>query len=70
MYREKHSSVKFVKFDCMADIKACEELRIQGYPTIVLELGEKRILFRLQKRSARVLSSWIDKQLEVNGVAQ
>lgn len=70
MYREKHSSVEFVKFDCMADIKACEELRIQGYPTIVLELGEKRVLFRLQKRSARVLSSWIDKQLEVNGVAQ
>ena len=71
MYKRKHSQVKFVKFDCTANVRECERLKIQGYPTIVLELNdEKRVIFRLPKRTVKVLSQWIDKQLEVNGVSQ
>ena len=70
IYKSRGSQVSFAKFDCMRNVGVCEKLRIHGYPTIVLELGDKQILFRLKKRTTKTLAQWVDKQLEVNGLSQ
>lgn len=66
--RLNYKDIKIEKVNCEKDKNTCKEFDIGGYPTIVLSIGNKNIEYNRDGRSHSDLISFLEAQLQSNGI--
>ena len=63
-----YKDINIEAVNCEADKNQCKELQIQGYPTIILSIGDKHIEYDEGGRSHADLMSFLETKLQENDV--
>ena len=63
-----YKDIKIEAVNCEADKTQCKELEVQGYPTIILSIGDKHIEYEEGGRSQADLMSFLETKLQENDI--
>ncbi len=63
-----YSDIQIETVNCEADKGQCKELQVQGYPTIILSIGDKNIEYEGGGRSQSDLMSFLETKLQENNI--
>ena len=66
--RLTYQDIRIEKVNCEKDNKTCKDFDIQGYPTIVLTIGDKNIEYNGDSHSHGDLMRFLETKLQENGV--
>ena len=63
-----YNDIKIDMINCERDKATCKEFDVQGYPTIVLSIGDKNIEYTGESKSHHELMRFLETKLLENGI--